>query len=87
MFQCPEIGYAKTYQTHSSLENQVLFGRHEFKLERKSTFDTINLRWAEVDTEISSEVRNNTRNVDNHGNLEKGWALKKEKRLFAFLLT
>ena len=78
MFQCPEIGCVKTYQTHSSLENHVLFGRHEFKLERKFTYVSIKLRWAEVVTEISSEVRNNTRNEDDHGNLENGWALKKE---------
>lgn len=90
VFQCPEIGCVKTYQTHSSLESHVLLGRHEFKLERKSTYDTIKLRWAEVVTEISSEVRNNLgascniRNVDNHENLAKGWALKKEKKAVRF---
>ena len=91
MFQCPEIGCVKTYQTHSSLENHVLFGRHEFKLERKSTYDTIKLRWTEVATEILNEVRNNlgascnTRNVDNHGNLEKGWAVRFSSDLKEFL--
>lgn len=86
MFQCPETGCVKSYKTHGALENHILLGKHELRLERKSTFDEIKLRWAEVCSDISKEVHDYLEASCNVGDpkLERGWGLKKDKKVVRF---
>ncbi|VDI54148.1 Hypothetical predicted protein [Mytilus galloprovincialis] len=93
MFKCPVTGCTKMYMKHHSLEIHLLLGRHEFKLERKSTYDEIKIRWIQLCNDVSTDVRT-TSDISEGAStgiqssplttLSKGWALKKDKKAVRF---
>ena len=48
VFGCPEEGWVKVYQSHSSLQRPSDAGKHLLALEREFTYDVIKKKWAEM---------------------------------------
>ncbi|XP_076088156.1 uncharacterized protein LOC143058541 isoform X1 [Mytilus galloprovincialis] len=86
VFNCSEIGCTKQYQFFSKLQNHIEFGRHVYKLERKSTYDDIKLKWADVCKDVDIRLRNlekvqESLNEINEHQVDCGWALRKGKKV------
>ncbi|KAK3745253.1 hypothetical protein QZH41_010887, partial [Actinostola sp. cb2023] len=47
LFVCPEDGCVKSYISHGRLEQHLMFGKHEFRLERTRLMDKAKVRYAE----------------------------------------
>ncbi|KXJ12917.1 hypothetical protein AC249_AIPGENE19872 [Exaiptasia diaphana] len=47
LFACPEDGCIKTYMSHGRLEQHMMYGKHEYRLEKMSLLDKAKIGYAE----------------------------------------
>lgn len=81
LFTCPEEGCTRTFLKHSSLEQHLDCGKHQFALERETIFDKATLYYAEKlegqDIGIPQLDASNSRPTQNRKEpLPMGWALR-----------
>ncbi|CAC5416082.1 unnamed protein product [Mytilus coruscus] len=88
-FDCPEPGCIKHYASYRTLENHVLLGTHDLRLERESVYDIIRKQWAELcnnvivtrKKNVASQCTDNQQAVET---LPMGWALKRARKVNRF---
>ncbi|CAC5368605.1 unnamed protein product [Mytilus coruscus] len=88
-FDCPEPGCIKHYASYKTLENHVLLGTHDLRLERESVYDIIRKQWGELcnnvivtrKKNVASQCTDNQQAVET---LPMGWALKKARKVNTF---
>ena len=90
-FSCPEEGCTKTYQSFTNLQKHLDAGKHLFKLERQSTYDSLKKKWAEICKEVSgSYIRRETDSnpqtsrYDPTCQISSEWALKTSRKATRF---
>ena len=83
LFCCPENGCVKSYQTYNRLQEHLLFGRHEYKLLKESSFDQVKKLWASKCDQISirSQLAAEPDSVLEKPCEPMGWSLKKERKI------
>ncbi|XP_071138474.1 uncharacterized protein [Mytilus edulis] len=88
-FECPEPGCIKHYASYRTLENHVLLGTHDLRLERESVYDIIRKQWAELCNNVIVTRKKNvvsqcTDNQQAVETLHMGWALKRARKVNRF---
>ncbi|XP_062593805.1 uncharacterized protein LOC134255297, partial [Saccostrea cucullata] len=88
LFYCPEVGCTKKYSTYRGLETHLLCGKHQMKLDKKSTFDQIKLQWAQLCSEVVITCKNvlsSKESVEKELKAEPmGWGLRKPRKISRF---
>lgn len=74
LFHCLEVGCFKKYSTYRGLEIHLLCGKHQVKLDKKSTYDKIKLQWEQLCSEVVITCKNVEKKVKAK---PMGWGLKK----------
>ncbi|CAC5370197.1 unnamed protein product [Mytilus coruscus] len=55
-FFCSEPGCIIAFKSFSSLEQHIFIGKHDYRLERESTYDSVKRIWADQCNNINNEV-------------------------------
>lgn len=88
-FSCPQAGCIKLFKTSTAMQKHIDVGRHCFRPQKDSAYDTIKRKWAYACTSIrpsyvSSEESPRDLSVTDYPSVELGWGLKKSRRATRF---
>lgn len=83
LFACTQEGCVRSYQTHSSLQKHLDFGKHKYALERETLLDKAMLKYAENLEAGQANVKDKDMSEETPSplateipNSQMGWALK-----------
>ncbi|CAC5373504.1 unnamed protein product [Mytilus coruscus] len=84
-FFCSEPGCIIAFKSFSSLEQHIFIGKHEYRLERESTYDSVKRIWDDQCNNINNKVNICLNNLSaGHDeavvSVKEGWAIRKERR-------
>ncbi|CAC5421285.1 unnamed protein product [Mytilus coruscus] len=84
-FFCSEPGCIIAFKSFSSLEQHIFIGKHDYRLERESTYDSVKRIWADQCNNINNKVNSCLNNLSvGHEeavvSVKEGWAIRKERR-------
>ena len=90
-FNCPEPGCVKVYTSFRALENHVIVGIYDIRLQKESVYDTIRKQWTEL---CNSVVIIQMKNIDaiftgttgTTETIHMGFGLKKMRKVRRFPL-
>ena len=88
LFVCLEDGCVKKFLTHGKLDQHVMYGKHQFKLERLTLLDRAKISYAQhleagsqtVITVSAIPAQSSMDKEKGPQPLSKGWALKESER-------
>ena len=88
LFVCPEDGCVKKFLTHGKLDQHIMYGEHQFKLERLTWLDKAKISYAQhleggsqaVVTVSAIPAQPIMDQVKGPQPLSKGWALKESEK-------
>ena len=88
LFVCPEDGCVKKILTHGKLDQHVMYGKHQFKLERLTLLDRAKISYAQhleagsqtVITVSAIPAQSTMDKEKGPKPLSKGWALKESEK-------
>ena len=88
LFVCPEDGCVKKFLTHGRLDQHVMYGKHQFKLERLTLLDRAKISYAQhleagsqtVITVSAIPAQSTMDKEKGPQPLSKGWALKESEK-------
>ncbi|XP_052691901.1 uncharacterized protein LOC128169907 [Crassostrea angulata] len=88
-FNCPEAGCTQIFTRYSEMQNHCLIGNHTYKLQARSSYDDIKMRWMDACCTLSEDTLKHSKTGE--GVTEQvcvqsdmGWALKKERKSARF---
>ena len=89
-FNCPEPGCVKVYASYRALENHVLVGVHDVRLQKESVYDFIKKKGADLCNSViilqkgSTNMESSCTVMADTEVLPMGWALKKVRKVKRF---
>lgn len=87
LFACAEDSCVKSYLTHGRLERHLLYGKHQFKLERMTMLDRAKISYAqhlEAGSEINVALTGQESMTKEHQSKKaaRGWSLKETEKKY-----
>jgi hypothetical protein len=88
LFSCPEDGCVKSYLTHGRLDQHLMYGKHELRLEKLTLMDKAKTSYAQrleagAQTSIGMTIKMQKKQMKrNSHRCSKGWALRDSEKKY-----